>query len=78
MPEIQFEVNVARDVRLVWWMEIPVYRFRLTNQNHCYMLKLNDCTIILIQVIAEEVIFASRWPRKYLKIRFMQIKGPQQ
>ena len=48
MSKIQFDVNVANgvaidvanDVLPVWWME--VYPFVLTNQNHCYMQKLND------------------------------------
>ena len=48
MSEIQFNVNVANgvaidfanDVLPVLWME--VYPCRVTNQNHCYMPKLND------------------------------------
>ena len=44
MPKYQFHVNIAIDVAYdvlpVWWME--VYLFVLTNQNHCYMPKLND------------------------------------
>ena len=50
MPQIQFHVNVANGVAIdgasivlpVWWRYTLSV---LTNQNHCYMPKLNDCEI---------------------------------
>ena len=52
MSKIQIDFNaangvafdVANDVLPYWWIE--VYPFRLTNQNHCYMPKLNDFTML--------------------------------
>ena len=40
----QFDVNVTNGVLPVWWMEVYTL-FVLTNQNHCYMPKLNDTEI---------------------------------
>ena len=36
MSEIQFDVNVANGVTI----DVPNWRFVLTNQNHCYIPKL--------------------------------------
>ena len=51
MYKIQFDVDVdfgadidvANDVLPILWME--VYPFRLSNQNHCNIPKLNDLCI---------------------------------
>ena len=64
MSKIQYDVkvansvaiDVANDVLSVWWMDVNQSTLSmLTNQNRCYMPKLNDIGIIHISPICNEL-----------------------
>ena len=64
MSKIQFNVNIANGVAIdlandelpVWWMEVYHFWVTVTNQNHCYMPKLNDTTVFKNSVYMNSVI----------------------